>query len=165
MSVKGTGTGNRITENRITGNLYGLLGSAKIRLVGRLLAVGMIGSNQGQMMAPSPISQSATMRNPRKPELLPLQGFTLVELLVVIAIIAILIALLLPAVQAAREAARRISCTNNLKQHGLAMHNYHSAHRSFPAGMSIDDQMIEQGFSWHVFLLPYLELNNIYEQF
>ena len=60
------------------------------------------------------------------------QGFTLIELLVVIAIIAILIALLLPAVQKAREAARRSSCKNNLKQIGLALHNYHDTFRTFP---------------------------------
>jgi prepilin-type N-terminal cleavage/methylation domain-containing protein/prepilin-type processing-associated H-X9-DG protein len=66
------------------------------------------------------------------------RGFTLIELLVVIAIIAVLIALLLPAVQAAREAARRAQCVNNLKQYGLALHNYHSANDTFPMGASLN---------------------------
>ena len=85
------------------------------------------------------------------------RGFTLIELLVVIAIIAVLIGLLLPAVQAAREAARRAQCVNNLKQIGLAMHNYESANGSFSPG--------RKGCcwgTWVVFILPYLEAGNTY---
>ena len=89
----------------------------------------------------------------------PATGFTLVELLVVIAIIGILIALLLPAVQAAREAARRINCSSNLKQLGLAMHNYHDVHKAFPPAFMVYNAqgVIDGGWAWAVFLMPFME--------
>jgi len=98
------------------------------------------------------------------------RGFTLIELLVVIAIIAVLIALLLPAVQAAREAARRSQCVNNLKQLGLALHNYHQAINSFPLGgtlNALDQAGTNYGNFWnnwsaHAQLLAYIEGNPIY---
>ncbi len=87
------------------------------------------------------------------------RGFTLIELLVVIAIIGVLIALLLPAVQSAREAARRTQCTNNLKQIGLAVHNYESTWGSMPMGE------MPGGLSPQVALLPFMEQNAIYDSF
>lgn len=88
-------------------------------------------------------------------------GFTLIELLVVIAIIAVLIALLLPAVQQAREAARRSQCKNNLKQLGLAMHNYESSYKSFPIGsvIGVDTTAgnLTYGQPWSMAILPYLD--------
>jgi prepilin-type N-terminal cleavage/methylation domain-containing protein/prepilin-type processing-associated H-X9-DG protein len=102
------------------------------------------------------------------------QGFTLIELLVVIAIIAILIALLLPAVQQAREAARMTQSRNNLKQLGLALHNYHDAHATFPAAYFADTRHAARdpltydgpnGFAWGAMLLPYLDQAPLYNQF
>lgn len=84
------------------------------------------------------------------------RGFTLIELLVVIAIIAILIALLLPAVQQAREAARRTQCKNNLKQVGLALHNYHDVHRCFPAAGYCPTANGSHGPTAWVMMLPFI---------
>jgi prepilin-type N-terminal cleavage/methylation domain-containing protein len=95
------------------------------------------------------------------------RGFTLIELLVVIAIIAILIALLLPAVQQAREAARRTQCKNNLKQLGIALHNYHDVHGTFPIQYRINDTSLGSPLtqtSWILNFLPMIEQSNIYDQ-
>ncbi len=92
----------------------------------------------------------------------PPRAFTLIELLVSISIIALLIALLLPAVMQAREAARRTQCRNNLKQIGLALHNYHDAHYSFPIGARSQNGF---GLSFWPGLLPALDQGNLYQQF
>lgn len=102
----------------------------------------------------------------------PHSGFTLVELLVVIAIIGMLVGMLLPAVQAAREAARRGQCTNNLKQIGLALHNYLNSQGFFPPGYidgntvatNTPDTDVGPGWGWGAFLLPYLEQGNVHSQ-
>lgn len=110
------------------------------------------------------------------------RGFTLVELLVVIAIIGVLVGLLLPAVQAAREAARRMQCSNNLKQIGLAFHNYHDTHGKFPMGEMCltgtgpntagvpgvsggyqgNGASADRNWPWSVYILPFIEQGNLY---
>jgi prepilin-type N-terminal cleavage/methylation domain-containing protein/prepilin-type processing-associated H-X9-DG protein len=90
------------------------------------------------------------------------QGFSLVELLVVITVLAILIGLLLPALQKVREAANRVRCANNLKQLGLALHHYENANGAFPAGCTL--RWDQRGWSPHGQLLPYVEQDNLYKQ-
>jgi prepilin-type N-terminal cleavage/methylation domain-containing protein/prepilin-type processing-associated H-X9-DG protein len=110
------------------------------------------------------IQSMRTSAQPRRP------GFTLIELLVVIAIIAVLIALLLPAVQQAREAARRSACKNNMKQLGLALHNYHDTFNTFPSGWIGATPGIghdvegNNGFGWGTMILPYIDQAPLYNQ-
>ena len=109
---------------------------------------------------------SARQANRRSAMARPFRGFTLVELLVVIAIIGILVSLLLPAVQSAREAARRISCSNNLKQVSLALLNYHDTFKEFPQGAYTANfgPFREDGLGWASRILPQLEEQAVHDQ-
>jgi len=100
----------------------------------------------------------------RQPGKTPAAGFSLIELLVVITILGILMSLLLPAVQAAREAARRISCGNNLRQIGIGLQNYHAAHECFPPGCIEPTSKRPGGrqYAWSAFLLPYIEQQSLH---
>src|SRR5687767_9230974 len=94
------------------------------------------------------------------------RGFTLVELLVVIAIIGVLVALLLPAVQQAREAARRMSCQNNLKQIGIALHNHHDVKLTFPPGaLNTGANGTPVYTTWTIEILPFMEQQALYQQY
>src|SRR5689334_4032532 len=89
-----------------------------------------------------------------------LRAFTLIEILIVISIIGVLISLSLPAVQAAREAARKNSCLNNVKNMGIALHNYHDTYRTFPMG---SDVVTNTEHAWSTHILPYLEEKALYQ--
>ncbi|MBC8873921.1 MAG: DUF1559 domain-containing protein [Planctomycetes bacterium] len=99
------------------------------------------------------------------PRVLRRRGFTLVELLVVIAIIGILVALLLPAIQAAREAARRTECSNNLKQIGIGLQNYHDTYKTFPLGaFNLRQQWPSSGTNWRALILPFIEQKAVFDE-
>src|SRR5262249_13970251 len=123
-------------------------------------------------MAPCPESNSPRrtieLSSVRKRPRPPFRGFTLIELLVVIAVISVLTALLLPAVQSARESARRVQCASNLKQLGLAAHNYHGTWNCLPMGNDFKPTMASgistDNASAHVRLLPYLEQANLFDR-
>jgi prepilin-type N-terminal cleavage/methylation domain-containing protein len=108
-------------------------------------------------MSPIMLQQSKARRSLR-------HGFTLVELLVVLAIIGVLVSLLLPAVQMVREAARKTQCQNNLKQLSLALHNYQSAHRVIPLAMYEKDDA-PFAWTWGTMTLPFVEQSNLYQSF
>src|SRR5262244_2323756 len=115
------------------------------------------------MVFPAGVVMKSIRSQVTNPERLP--GFTLIELLVVIAIIAILIGLLLPAIQKIREAANRMKCSNNLKQLGLAIHNYHDVNgRLPPGGVWINQDWNQEKASWQTYILPFIEQDKLYRR-
>ncbi len=124
--------------------------------------------HQGSILFTLSNDKSSTRRLRSTPTTRTRVGFTLIELLVVIAIIGVLVALLLPAVQQAREAARRSQCKNNLKQIGVALHNYLDTHRVFPPGYLYEPGAQNEnamGFGWGAMTLPFLDQSPLYAQF
>jgi prepilin-type N-terminal cleavage/methylation domain-containing protein len=132
-------------------------GAAHLALIGAIVAGTLRAPSLSRSKAFDPNRFSA--RGTRPPP-----GFTLIELLVVVAIIGVLIALLLPAVQAAREAARKTTCSNNLKQIGVSLQAYHAQRGTFPEGARKHIRAGQKGIGWHVLVLPQLEQHNLYAE-
>jgi prepilin-type N-terminal cleavage/methylation domain-containing protein/prepilin-type processing-associated H-X9-DG protein len=139
------------------------MAKALVRLLKGGNAVRFDGIEHVTLIDEKPKFNNSVNTMPRKRVSNLLQGFTLVELLVVIAIIGILVGLLLPAFQMARKAARRMSCTNNMKQLGLGLANYESAYRQYPLGI-MDNPARFRGYAWGTAILPFMEQQPLFNE-